>query len=86
MNKSEEKIIKWFEQNYLDGDKIQDGQALHPAECINAILSALLSQKAEITEMIEEMPTIMDNFTFENERGQYLMKKYIINNLTAKAE
>ena len=30
-------IQKWFEQNYLDGDKIQDGQMLSSKECFQSI-------------------------------------------------
>ena len=36
-NKTEAKI--WFEQNYLDGDKIQEGQMLSSSECFDALTS-----------------------------------------------
>ena len=43
---------KWFEANYLDGDKIQDGQILSSKECFDALTSytkdLLQSVKGEI--------------------------------------
>lgn len=48
------KIKKWFEANFLDGDKIQDGQTLSSAECFEAVCLALKEQREEIIEKIEK--------------------------------
>ncbi len=63
MNKKQT-IREWFEANYLDGDKIQDGQMLSSAECLNALLRLSLEKREEmlgkIQEEIEKMkPTYM---------------------------
>jgi len=39
---------KWFEENYLDGDKIQDGQMLSSAYCFEAIQEALLENRQQV--------------------------------------
>ena len=36
-------IKEWFEQNYLDGDKVQDGQTLASSECLDAIKQGTIS-------------------------------------------
>lgn len=51
----ERKIKEWFEQNYLDGDKIQDGQMLSSSECFNAVSTALCEYKEELLGKIENM-------------------------------
>ncbi len=44
----------WFEANYLDGDKIQDGQILSSKECFDALKNYKHKLLQSIVEMIEE--------------------------------
>lgn len=48
MNNNEQQLREWFEANYLDGDKIQEGQVISSAECFEAL-------KAYRQKMIEEI-------------------------------
>ena len=41
-------ITEWFEANYLDGDKVQEGQMLSSKECLEAI-------EAGITQTLQEI-------------------------------
>lgn len=82
MNKSEEKIKEWFEQNYLDGDKMQNGQVLVSFECYEAILSALASQKKSWIKEIEKRASESQGARFNT----FVECLAIINNLTAKDE
>lgn len=42
MTKPTDNEVKiWFEANYLDGDKIQDGQMIASSECFEAILQVI---------------------------------------------
>ena len=48
MDRKEKKKIKgWFEANYLDGDKIQDGQMIASSVCFEAILHAIADFQKE---------------------------------------
>lgn len=53
----EEYVKEYFEANYLDGDKIQDGQMISSQACLDAIKdvsSILLQSKAqEIEELVD---------------------------------
>jgi hypothetical protein len=56
MNKIQQVIEgneKFFEANYLDGDKIQDGQMLSSKQCLDAIESSQLRLIEAFKEMIE---------------------------------
>lgn len=49
MNKTEaEKLKKWFEANYLDGDIIQEGQMIASSECFEVLKAGVEEQKEEI--------------------------------------
>ena len=41
-------LKKWFEENYLDGDEIQDGQMLSSSFCFEAL-------KEQRDEMVEKI-------------------------------
>lgn len=45
----------WFEQNYLDGDKIQDGQMLSSEECFESITASNHSLLSAILGEVEGM-------------------------------
>lgn len=61
---SEVKI--WFEENYLDGDKIQSGQSIFSSECLDAILQALshFGQPRKMT--VEELEVLAKDYSFGN--------------------
>ena len=44
-------LKQWFEQNYLDGDQVQEGQMLSSAQC----LEALQEQREKILEEVKQM-------------------------------
>ena len=48
-------IKKIFEENFLDGDKIQNGQMLSSKECLEAIEFFLQRERERIIEEIEKM-------------------------------
>ena len=48
-----EETKNWFEQNYIDGDKIQDGQMLSSQECLDAVLEL---QSDLISSILKELP------------------------------
>jgi hypothetical protein len=47
-------IKQWFEANYLDGDKIQDGQMLSSEFCLEAIKEALQQDRQQLVRRIEK--------------------------------
>lgn len=48
-------LKRWFEERYLDGDKMQDGHSvLSSKECFEAIKDALAEREKEIVEMIRK--------------------------------
>lgn len=49
----ESELKEYFEANYLDGDKIQDGQMIASSECFEAIKDCLSSRLTEIEGKIE---------------------------------
>ena len=53
--KNEQEIKEWFEANYLDGDKVEEGLwTLSAVECLDAVLSA-------VEKAAEEMEHSMEN-------------------------
>ena len=47
-----QEIKKWFEENYLDGDEIQEGQMLSSSFCFEAIKQALREQRIDVKGLI----------------------------------
>jgi len=56
----EEELRGWFEANYLDGDKIQDGQTLSSEECFDAITSSHHRIIQSVIDECEGMKTKID--------------------------
>ena len=46
-------LKKWFEENYLDGDKIQGGQMLSSETCFEAITLSVEAKEKEIRELLK---------------------------------
>jgi hypothetical protein len=46
---------EWFEANYLDGDKIQEGQLLSSKICFEAVSEAQRREREKIRKMIEDV-------------------------------
>lgn len=44
---------KWFEENFLDGDKIQEGQMLSASECLEAIKQGAREERERLRIQIE---------------------------------
>lgn len=47
-------LKRWFEERYLDGDKMQNGQFISSKECFEAVKDALAEREKKIVEMINE--------------------------------
>jgi len=58
---------EWFEANYLDGDKIQDGQMLSSKLCFEAVEEA---QKAKMEEIKSDLLKIADEGEYEDLRRE----------------
>jgi hypothetical protein len=75
-------IKKWFETNYLDGDKIQDGQMLSSEECFDAIKSSLEAQRQAIDKewrgRIEVIEKECTNGNILNEYSWNKLKKQLL--------
>ena len=50
MNTPDTELKKWFEENYLDGDKVQVGQMLSSSECLDALSSRDTYWKERVEE------------------------------------
>lgn len=54
-----EELKRWFEVNYLDGDKIQEGQMNSSEDCFNAVSEAFQLGKevgrGEVEVLVKEM-------------------------------
>ena len=62
MNKAEKPefdLKKWFEQNYLDGDKIQKGQMIASDECFDAVREGYKTYVERFP--IRELPESIDD-------------------------
>ena len=49
-NTPDTELKKWFEENYLDGDKVQVGQMLSSSECLDALSSRDTYWKERVRE------------------------------------
>lgn len=70
-----QKIVKWFEQNYLDGDKIQDGQMLSSKECLealNQIRQETVEEWKKMTENIKALISSSDDWSVNSPNWQKL--------------
>ena len=52
-NTPDTELKKWFEENYLDGDKVQVGQMLSSSECLDALSSRDTYWKERVREIIK---------------------------------
>lgn len=52
-------LKRWFEERYLDGDKMEDGHSmLSSQECFEAIKDALAEKEKEIVEIVEKYKSL----------------------------
>ena len=73
MNNQEE-IKEWFESNYLDGDKIQDGQMLSSKECLDALYSLLAKKREEIEELRQPNQQVSEYYSGFNKAIDDIIK------------
>jgi hypothetical protein len=46
---------KWFEENFLDGDKIQKGQMMSSQQAFEVVIEALKEQREKIENKVHKM-------------------------------
>ena len=63
MDTPDTELKKWFEENYLDGDKVQVGQMLSSSECLDALSSRDTYWKERVLAVIEEHDPSSDRET-----------------------
>lgn len=59
-SQSVEGLKEWFEANYLDGEKIQDGQMLSSKECFDALAHQQSAVLETVRKMIEKKKVTND--------------------------
>jgi len=51
-------IKQWFEENFLDGDLVQDGQTLSSKECLDALTQQEELHRKELESILEEVSNV----------------------------